>query len=174
MDCQLQEIQQRSKDNLEPRSINHVISVAFKEKLKVNFQDKVEVRLYGRIDPLTEPGTAPLGKNLFQHDSFLEFPTSRVIQNYPGCFKKPLDEEIFAQLSWIANIGTRSRETIKQRRNTLSVSGYHEELAYNKKNPIPTPIQCKHDPYCPLQKILLKWIILDYSPGAPHHGLLNA
>ncbi len=99
MDSQLREIQQRSNDILEPRSINHVISVAFKEKPKVNFQEEVEVRLYGKIDPLTEPGIAPLGRRLFQHDSPQEFSTSRVIQNYPRCFKKPLDEEIFAQLS---------------------------------------------------------------------------
>ena len=92
MDRQLQKIQQNSKVNHETRSINHIISVAFKEKLKVTFQDEVEVRLYGRICPLTEPGTAPLGKKLFQHDSPQEIPTSRVIQNYPGCFKKPLDE----------------------------------------------------------------------------------
>ena len=76
MDRQLREIQQRSNDNLEPRSINHVISVAFKEKPKVNFQDQVEVRLYGRIDPLTEPGIAPLGRKLFQHDSPQEFLSS--------------------------------------------------------------------------------------------------
>ena len=46
MDRQLQELQQSSNDILEPRSINHVISVAFKEKLKVNFQEEVEVIHY--------------------------------------------------------------------------------------------------------------------------------
>ena len=112
MDRQLREIQQSSNDILEPRSINHVISVAFKEKPKVNFQEEVEVRHYGKTDPLSEPGKAPLGRRLFQYDSPQEFPTSRVIQNYPGCFKTPLDEEIFTQLTWIANIGIRSRETL--------------------------------------------------------------
>ena len=64
-------------------------------------------------------------------------------------------------------------DSINQRRNTLSVSGYHEELAYNKKNSISTPIQCENDPHYSFQKILLKWIILDHGSGAPHHGLLN-
>ena len=138
MDLQLQKIQQNSKVNSETRSISHIISVALKEKLKVTFQDKVEVRFYGRISSLTDPGTAPLGKRLFQYDSPPEFPTSRVINGYPGCFKEPLDEEIFAQLSWITN--QEPGVSVKQRRNTLSVSGYHEELAYNKKESIPTSI----------------------------------
>ena len=122
MDLQLQKIQQNSKVNSEIRSISHIISVAYKEKLKVTFQDKVEVRFYGRISSLTDPGTAPLGKKLFQYDSPPEFPTSRVIKSYPGCFKEPLDEEIFAQLSWIANIGTRSQESLLCREGTHSVS----------------------------------------------------
>ena len=46
MDRQLQELQQSSNDILEPGPINHVISVAFKEKLKVNFQEEVEVIHY--------------------------------------------------------------------------------------------------------------------------------
>ena len=59
MDRQLQKIQQNSKVNHETRSINHIISVAFKEKPKVNFQEEVEVTHYGKNDPLSEPGKAP-------------------------------------------------------------------------------------------------------------------
>ena len=124
MDRQLQEIQQSSNNTLEPRSINHVISIAFKEKPKVNFQEEVEVTHYGKNDPLSEPGKAPLGKRLFPHDLPQEFPTSRITQNYPGCFKTPVDEKIFIQLSWIANIGTRSRETLLSKGKTHSVPLY--------------------------------------------------
>ena len=42
MDCQLQGLQQSSNDILEPRSINHVISIAFKEKPKINLQEQVK------------------------------------------------------------------------------------------------------------------------------------
>ena len=109
MDCQLQGLQQSSNDILEPRSINHVISVAFKEKPKVNFQEEVEVIHYGKNDPLSEPGKAPLGKRVFQYDLPQEFPTSRIIQNYPGCFKTSVNEKIFTQITWIANKQRKKR-----------------------------------------------------------------
>merc|ERR1711867_179067 len=69
-----------------------------------------------------------MGGSLFQYwqskIAVQIFPTSRVIQNYPGCFKTPLDEEIFVQLSWIANIGIRSRETLLSKGKTHSVFLY--------------------------------------------------
>merc|ERR1711895_421866 len=74
MDRQLQEIQQSSNDTFESRSINHVISIAFKEKPKVNFKEEVEVTHYSKNDPLSEPGNAP-------YDQPQEFPTSRITQN---------------------------------------------------------------------------------------------
>ena len=86
MDRQLREIQQRSNDNFEPRSINHVISVAFKEKPKVNFQEEVEVIHYGKTDPLSEPGKAPLGKRLFQYDLPQEFPYIKNYSELPRMF----------------------------------------------------------------------------------------
>merc|ERR1712240_381186 len=124
MDRQLQELQQSSNNTLEPRSINHVKSVAFKKKPKVNFKEEVEVTHYSKNDPLSEPGNAPLGKRLFPYDQPQEFPTSRITQNYPGCFKTPIDEEIFIQLSWIANIGTRSRESLLSKNETYTIPLY--------------------------------------------------
>ena len=98
------------------------MSVAYKKKSGVTFQEEVEVRLYGRSGPLTEPGMAPLEKELFPYDLAPEFPISRTNQKYPGCFDKPLDEEIFAQISWIADIGTRSRESLLSRGGTHTVA----------------------------------------------------
>ena len=149
MDCQLLGLQQSSNDILEPRSINHVISIAFKEKPKVNLQEQVK----------------PLGErtNPIQLASGIPY-----IQDYselPRMFKTSIDEKIFTQLTWIAN---------KQGKNALSTPIHHEESAHNKKNPKPTPIQYKYAPYSPLQKILPKRIILNYSPGTPNHGHLNA
>ena len=51
MDRQLQKIQQNSKVNHETRSINHIISAAFKGKLKVTFQDEVEVNSMKELTP---------------------------------------------------------------------------------------------------------------------------
>ena len=90
MDCQLQGLQQSSNDILEPRSINHVISVASKEKLKVNFQEEVEVTHYGKNDPLSEPGKAPLGKRLFPHDLPQEFLHQESLRTIQDVLRHPL------------------------------------------------------------------------------------
>ena len=122
MDHLLQEIQQRSSDNIHTRSVSQIMSVAYKGKSGVTFQEEVEVRLYGRNGPLTEPGIAPLEREIFPYDLAPGFSTSRTIQRYPGCFDLPLDEEIFAQISWIAGIGTRSRESLLSKGGTHSVA----------------------------------------------------
>ena len=70
MDRQLQEIQQSSNDTLEPRSINHVISIAFKEKPKVNFQEEVEVTHYGKMTPYLNLVKPPWGKD-YSHTTCL-------------------------------------------------------------------------------------------------------
>ena len=113
LDNQLQEIQQRSLGNIQDRSVEKIMSIVTSEKTGITFQKEVEVRTYGSEGPLTIPGKAPLGRRLFPNiQAPTAFNNTKINSRFQGCFEQPLDEEIFAHISWIAEIGTKSKEAL--------------------------------------------------------------